>query len=145
VLERSNKPDSNDVVHLSAHIAVALLTGIPIDSTETARGACASTLVAIIGEWDSEYSGEEQTLCALFRDIFGNPFRSVSIDTSWLSPDVVGLALVIYEDRAFDRMSILADALQEAGCENEDILNHCRQPSEHARGCWVVDLLLGKR
>jgi hypothetical protein len=45
---------------------------------------------------------------------------------------------------AFDRMPILADAIQDAGCDNEDILNHCRQPGDHVRGCWCVDLVLGK-
>ncbi len=54
------------------------------------------------------------------------------------------IARGIYDDRAFDRMPILADALEEAGCTDIEILNHCRQPGEHFRGCWVVDLLLGK-
>jgi hypothetical protein len=55
------------------------------------------------------------------------------------------LAQSIYTDRAFDRMPILADALEDAGCDNADILNHCRQPGEHVRGCWAVDLILGKK
>jgi hypothetical protein len=83
-------------------------------------------------------------LSAVTRDIFGNPFRPVTVDPSWLTSDVRALAGGIYEERTFDRMPILADALQDAGCDNEDILNHCRQPGEHVRGCWVVDLLLGK-
>ena len=58
---------------------------------------------------------------------------------------VINLAQAIYDDRAFDRMPILADALEDAGCDNADILAHCRQPGEHFRGCWVVDLVLGKR
>ena len=57
---------------------------------------------------------------------------------------MVKLAQGIYDDRAFDRMPVLADALEEAGCYDADILAHCRQPGEHVRGCWVVDLLLGK-
>jgi hypothetical protein len=57
---------------------------------------------------------------------------------------VVTLAKSIYEDRAFDRLPILADALEESGCHDPDILAHCRQPGEHVRGCWVVDLLLGR-
>ena len=85
----------------------------------------------------------EQTL--LGKDIFGNPFRPVVLDPSWLTSTVVALAQGIYQDRAFDRMPILADALQDAGCENDDILTHCRQPGEHARGCWVVDLLTGRK
>ena len=80
----------------------------------------------------------------LLRDIFGNPFRPVAADPKWLTSAVVGLAQAIYEERAFDRMPILADALEEAGCDNADVLNHCRQPGEHVRGCWVVDLVLGK-
>jgi hypothetical protein len=68
----------------------------------------------------------------------------VSIDGTWLAPMVTKLALAIYEERAFDRMPILADALEDAGCTNQDILEHCRLPGEHARGCWVVDLLLAK-
>jgi hypothetical protein len=78
------------------------------------------------------------------RDIFGNPFRPVAFDPAWLTETVVGIARGIYEDRAFERMPILADALQEAGCENADILAHCREPGVHVRGCWVVDLVLGK-
>lgn len=82
--------------------------------------------------------------CTIIRDIFGNPFRPVAFESAWLTETVLGLARGIYEDRAFERLSILADALQEAGCENEDILNHCREPGEHVRGCWVIDLVLGK-
>jgi len=78
------------------------------------------------------------------RDVFGNPFRSITIEPSWLTSTVVVLAGSIYDERAFDQMPILADALQDAGCDNENILNHCRQPGGHVRGCWVVDLLLGK-
>src|SRR5262249_15629562 len=80
----------------------------------------------------------------IFRDIFGNPFRPVVVNPSWLTSDVRTLAEGIYQERAFDRMPILADALQDAGCDNDDILNHCRSDAPHVRGCWVVDLVLGK-
>lgn len=80
----------------------------------------------------------------LLHDIFGNPFHPVAVNPSWLTSTVFALAEGIYQERAFDRMPILADALQDAGCDNEDILTHCRQSGEHVRGCWVVDLLLGK-
>jgi hypothetical protein len=81
----------------------------------------------------------------LVRDIFGNPFRRVAFDRKWRTSDVKLLAQGIYEERAFDRMPILADALQDAGCDNADILGHCRDANTpHARGCWVVDLILGK-
>ncbi len=83
----------------------------------------------------------------LLRDIFGNPFHPVMIDSGWLAWNdgtVPKLAQGIYNDRAFDHLPILADALEESGCTNSDILAHCRQPGEHVRGCWVVDLMLGK-
>jgi hypothetical protein len=88
---------------------------------------------------------EKKWQAIALRDLFGNPFRPVSVDPSWLTSDVVALATGIYEERAFDRMPILADALMDASCDNDDVLNHCRQPVEHVRGCWVVDLILGKR
>lgn len=82
--------------------------------------------------------------CGLLREIFGNPFRPVTTDPTWLAPEVIALARVIYEERAFARMRELASALREAGCGNSDILVHCDQPGEHVRGCWVVDLILGE-
>jgi hypothetical protein len=83
----------------------------------------------------------------LIREIFGNLFSPVTINGNWRrwnDGNVLKLAQAIYEDRRFGDLPILADALEEAGCPNEDILSHCRQPGEHVRGCWVVDLLLGK-
>ena len=87
---------------------------------------------------------QRTTQTAFVRDIFGNPFRPVALDPAWLTSDVLLLARGVYADRAFDRMPILADALQDAGCANEDVLAHCRGDGPHVRGCWVVDLLLGK-
>jgi len=81
----------------------------------------------------------------LLYDIFANPFRPVTVDPAWRTSTVVSLAQGIYDERAFDRLPILADALEDAGCTNADILIHCRQPGEHVRGCWVVDRILGKK
>lgn len=89
---------------------------------------------------------ESLAQAALVREVFGNPYRLTPPDPAWLdwnSGTVVLLARGIYEDRAFDRMPILADALEDAGCANTDILEHCRGAHEHVRGCWVLDLLLG--
>jgi hypothetical protein len=86
----------------------------------------------------------ERTFPVLLRDIFGNPFRPVTLDPRWLTSSVLDLARVIYDERAFERMPVLADALMDAGCDNDHILVHCRGDSPHVRGCWVVDLLLGK-
>jgi hypothetical protein len=93
--------------------------------------------------FDSEHINQT----VLLREIIGNPFKGFVIDVSWLcwrTNTVPKLAQAIYDDRAFDRLPILADALEEAGCDNTDMLDHCRRPGEHVRGCWVVDLLLGK-
>jgi hypothetical protein len=78
------------------------------------------------------------------RDIFGNPFRPVTFLPEWRTDTAVSLARTMYESRDFSAMPILADALQDAGCDNADVLDHCRGPGPHVRGCWVVDLLLGK-
>jgi hypothetical protein len=102
--------------------------------------------VARCAHWTA--GGQEQyPQAALVREVFGNPFRPPSIlDSSWLSwqgGTVLRIAQVVYNDR-LDDLPILGDALQEAGCTDEEILRHCRQPEEHVRGCWVLDLLLGK-
>jgi hypothetical protein len=83
-------------------------------------------------------------MMAILRCIFGNPFRPVAIDARWRTADAVGLARGIYEDRAFDRLPLLADALMDAGCTDEEILAHCRSEGPHVRGCWPVDLVLAK-
>ncbi len=87
---------------------------------------------------------ESSMQCQILRDIFGNPFRPVALDPRWLTSTVIDLARTIYEERVWERMPILADALMDAGCDSEEILNHCRGPGPHVRGCWVVDLLLQK-
>jgi hypothetical protein len=79
-----------------------------------------------------------------FRCIFGNPFRPVSFSPEWRSGTTVALAGQMYESRDFSAMPILADAFQDAGCDNDHILSHCRGPGPHVRGCWVVDSVLGK-
>ena len=80
----------------------------------------------------------------LLRDVFDNPFRPVTADPRWLTSTVVALARTIYHEWAFDRLPILADALEEAGCDDADVLTHLRGDGPHARGCWAVDLVLGK-
>jgi hypothetical protein len=88
---------------------------------------------------------------AFLHDIFGNPFRPITLDPAWRTPTVTALAQAAYEERHLpagtlvpDRLAVLADALEDAGCDNTDILSHLRGPGPHVRGCWVIDLLLGK-
>ena len=81
------------------------------------------------------------------RCLFGNPFRPATLDPAWLSWHnrlPVSMARQMYDSRDFADMPVLADALEEAGCRDADILGHCRFGGDHVRGCWVVDLLLGK-
>jgi hypothetical protein len=86
----------------------------------------------------------EAALCKSLRDIFGNPFHPVEFSLSWRTGTAFTLAGQMYESRDFSAMPILADALQDSGCDNADILDHCRGPGLHVRGCWVVDLVLGR-
>jgi hypothetical protein len=94
---------------------------------------------------DDAEAEEKARQADLLREMFGNPFRPLKAEPSWLTSDVLALARGIYEEKAFDRMPILADALQDAGCENVNVLDHCRNPNAaHVRGCWVIDMLLGR-
>jgi len=83
-------------------------------------------------------------LANILRDIFGNPFRPVRFDVRWRTSNVIDLSRTIYEGRAFERLPILADALMDAGCADEQVLEHCRSDGPHVRSCWVVDVVLGK-
>jgi hypothetical protein len=108
----------------------------PYDAAEPAAAAAANA------------TAEAAVQATLLRDIIGNyPSTSPPLPAAvhaWNNGTVQKIAQAIYDERAFDRLPILADALEEAGCTNQDILAHCRQSGEHVRGCWVVDLVLGK-
>jgi hypothetical protein len=96
-----------------------------------------------------------RTKCALLRDIFGNPFRPPSpvpaVVLAWNGGTVRRLAEFLYAERGMPegtldtaRLAILGDALLDAGCDNEELIQHCRSTGPHVRGCWAVDLILGK-
>ena len=122
-------------------------------ASEVAEGVGAAASESIPGESSSAKAGiwrkakrQERVVQAdLLRDIFGPlPFRTVAVNSSMLTPKVIAIARTMYDSRAFERMPELGDALQEAGCTNADMLKHCREPGVHVRGCWAIDLLLGK-
>jgi hypothetical protein len=128
-----------------------------VNSAPEAVSAAGQTTMSVLDAWGAghnekrisyeKYVGEAEALNHLFRDIFGNPFRPIAVNPAWLTwkdGTVRRIARAIYDERAFDRLPILADALADAGCDDADILAHCRSGGEHVRGCWVVDLLLGK-
>jgi hypothetical protein len=109
------------------------------DAPRTSVGAAFTASGGLFNEAKSE------TALALIREMFGNPFRPVTFSPEWRTNDAVALAQQMYDSRDFGAMPILADALQDAGCDNEPILSHCRDATlTHVRGCWVVDLVLGK-
>jgi hypothetical protein len=93
-----------------------------------------------------DYALERREQARLMRCIVGNPFQPVRpIDRAirtWNAGAIRNLALIIYDDRAFNRLPLLADALEDAGCTNAEILGHLRSPGPHVRGCWPVDLIL---
>lgn len=101
--------------------------------------------VSYDGEFSSGPATEARAQTYLLRDIFGHLFLPISLSSSWLTSTVVAMAQQMYDSRDFSAMPILADALQDAECEDAAILNHCRGPGPHVKGCFVVDLLLGKK
>jgi hypothetical protein len=97
----------------------------------------------------AEEHGEQASLA---RDIFGNPFHPTGTDPAWLTANVVSLAQVAYDNRVLPsgeldpvRLAVLSDALEDVGCTDAAILSHLRSPGPHVRGCWALDLILGKR
>ncbi len=128
-----------DLFHESAGtLAWAAHAATDPDGWGAAAGSVRQLADATWGDGDAGWAA------ACLRDVLGNPFRPVTADPTWFSPTGVSLADAIYADRAFDRLPVLADALEEAGCDNADVLSHCRGDGGHVRGCWVIDLLLGK-
>src|SRR4051812_14227597 len=126
------------------------------DLAQAAESAAMRSVLAVrsgwgVAEW-AAHADEPGAQCALLRDLFGNPFRPPPVlDPTWLTPAVVSLARAAYEERDLPsghlepaRLAVLADALEEAGCTDQEILGHLRGPGPHARGCWALDAILGK-
>ena len=98
-----------------------------------------------LGQW--QRGQKHKNRFHLLRCIIGNPFYPILLDPAWLTwqnGTIPKLAQAIYEERMFDCLPILADALEEVGCSDPDLLGHLRGPEPHVRGCWVVDLILGR-
>lgn len=124
------------------------------DNSTAEEAAIAIARLAPRGSKDTAKAAEQAVQCVILRDIFGNPFRPAPHSPAWLTwnaATVPRLAHAAYDERILPagtlnntRLLILADALEEAGCTDEQILTHLRSDGEHYRGCWVIDLLLGK-
>jgi hypothetical protein len=132
----------NPVTAAQGHFAAATAVGFWQKAEEEDKGLITNALLHA-----GPPGRELRAQAGLLRDVVGNPFQPGAAKATRLTGDdsaVVKLAQDIYDERSFNRMPILADALKDAGCEDADILAHCRQKRKHVRGCWVVDLLLGK-
>jgi hypothetical protein len=133
-------------LHASRGAALVADAAPGFAAREAADAAIAATVC------DPDDPEEDHVFQAIIlRDIFYNPFRPVSITPDWLTPTETSLARAAYDERSLPsgeldlaRLAVLSDALEEAGCDDADILNHLRSLGPHVRGCWVVDLLLGK-
>jgi hypothetical protein len=137
-LERArDNPTASGVIEAARGLGPELNRGYVASGTLLAAGSRAT-----VSGWAAE--AELAAQAVLVRDIFGNPFRPVAFSPEWRTDTAVALARQMYESREFSAMPILADALQDAGCDSDDILNHCRGDGPHVRGCWVVDLVLEK-
>jgi hypothetical protein len=107
-----------------------------------------------VDEFDAEEKRERaarKLLAGFLREVVGNAFKTPRFEPEWRTTTVVQLAQGIFDDRAFDRMPILADALLDADCDEEAVLRHCRgtelhvkEQTQHIRGCWVIELILGR-
>jgi hypothetical protein len=125
---------------------------LPVRAVEKPLRGCGAIFREIEAKVTAAQSGsnieqefaEQEQWCQLLRDIFGNPFRWVGFNPAWRTDTAVALARQLYESRDFSAMPILADTLQDAGCDDTEILGHCRGPGPHVRGCWVVDRVLGR-
>jgi hypothetical protein len=111
----------------------------------SAEAAADMTVRAPSSAWESGWEAVLGPMTDFLRDIHGNPLRPPTIRPEWRTEAVVALAAGSYADRAFDRLPVLADALEDAGCDDLEVLGHCRGPGPHVRGCWVIDLVLGKK
>jgi hypothetical protein len=149
-------PDERKALDVAERFADGMATEQELKSAQIAAEAAASAVLdldvadelgyldtALVDLVDLNPSFNADAL----RDIIGDPFHPVVINSAWLAWNdrtVPGIAQTIYEERAFDRMPILADALEDAGCNEQALLEHLRGPGPHCRGCWALDLVLGK-
>jgi hypothetical protein len=134
-----------------ACVATSLWHAAVTGSEAAARAAGWARLQAEGGQnmqtRDQGEATEHRAQAELLREIVGNPFRLVRPDPAWLRWNhrtLPAMAEAIYTARTFQQLPLLADALEEAGCTDAELLNHCRRTEGHVRGCWVIDLLLGK-
>jgi hypothetical protein len=121
---------------IRALMAVLHASGQPFNPLHAAECAAETT---------EKESAEKEAQCMLLRDVVGNPFRATPPKKAAWGRTVAVIASAIYEERTFNELPVLSDALEEAGCDNADILGHLRGPGPHVRGCWALDLIRGAK
>ena len=136
-----------DRVALACRLCVGAKSGDNAKSVSLLAAGAAATVVCPDepDRWKEHLRQELAEQAHLVRCIFGSPFRPVSWNRRHLTGTVLSLARGAYDERAFERLPILADALEEAGCIDPSVLGHFRSPAPHVRGCWALDLCLGLR
>jgi hypothetical protein len=152
VMELSADYPEDDPWNPSRFLTAATLHARGGGSAKWAADFAAKGLACLAGEQDSEpwlsaLSAERSCQSVLLRDIFGYPFRPLQFDPVWLSDegrDAQRLARKLYDAGRYEDLSRLADVLERAGCDNPIVLDHCRAPGLHVRGCWVLDGLIGR-
>jgi hypothetical protein len=133
--------------YVNEYAARAVVLGCQRDLSAAAVLAAVSLIAqsrVLANDSPSRRRAEDAAHATLLRDIVGNPFCAADFAPRWRTSDTIGVAQAIYDERAFNRLPILADALMDAGCEDERIIGHCRRYGTHVRGCWVIDLVLGR-
>jgi hypothetical protein len=157
-----SQPDGEAVAATTGQAALFLSGGKPdikrmLSSLQSAAGYVAVHSEASLAgprqaaAWHAARNAEGASQAALLRDVLGNPFHPVTVYPAWQMSTVLALAQAAYDERELPagsldttRLAVLADALEDAGCTDADVLDHLRGPGPHVRGCWAVDLLLGK-
>jgi hypothetical protein len=138
------KPRGSSPGKLAAAVADSYDPGAAFSCAKIARDLA----IRHVGEHEAKEAASalvEKQQCELLREVLGNPFRQIVLSPAWLAWEggtVPELALAIYDRCRFSEMPYLGDALEEAGCTSTEVLDHCRRPAKHVRGCWVLDLVL---
>ena len=120
------------------------------DAWEAAREVQRAVEIAVVAAARPEEAQEfdhiiRQDMANLLRDIIGNPYFPIYFLPNWQSTEAVALATTVYQGRTFDLLPQLGNIIENSGCSESTILNHCRSCGQHVRGCWIIDMVLNKQ
>ena len=144
-------PDEAFAVESREQTGAACSAASYASNSPVVRHSDAVEVMQAAADATSDSAAECVAQAALVRELWEHAVCPITLDSAWRTPTVLTLAQAAYDERTLpsgeldpDRLAVLSDALEEAGCDNADILGHLRGPGPHVRGCWAVDLLLGK-